>query len=442
MGKLKFTYSIIAAFILLSFPQNSFAQIPQLEIILKKLKNDSQWVKKRSSELADYTNTLNSNLSYTTLNKIPLGKPCFTTQTQTVFWSPNLLKNKGNTYALPQSSLVYITDFLPTADSLIYSPQKKMYAVYYQVYIPSLRKTGYISGLALPNFCIATRGYQNQQANYPQPPITQVPAMVYHSQLDDPTRPESAYFFSSNWINDKYLQLEAIHANDWIFQVSYQYLKDSDQLQICTEVGRVVVDSNSPGKPQNWHLEKPFPNVYTPYFYSAIFPKVYNARGLNGIRNVIAIEHWAESCGAEGGTTYLTFDAQLQPSFGNKNGVVDIEQSHGLVKLGDFSSVSDGGVFFYGETLVFPADTLVMGDKNSDFFKRIIGVQDYIIQSTTQFEASAEEIPNSASPFDSLQSLEKIETYFYKWTGNPIEFKKHKAFSVNFEDPIAPENGD
>lgn len=62
-------------------------------------------------------------------------------------------------------------------------------------------------------------------------------------------------------------------------------------------------------------------------------------KGLDGISNIISIDYFSEACGMEGGITFLTWDKEK------------------LVELIHLSSVSEAGIFYFNEKLIFPNDS-------------------------------------------------------------------------------------
>jgi hypothetical protein len=64
-----------------------------------------------------------------------------------------------------------------------------------------------------------------------------------------------------------------------------------------------------------------------------------NNRGLDSIANLIQINYYAEACGEEGGATLLFWDNQK------------------INELISLSSVSDAGVFYSSEMIIFPKDS-------------------------------------------------------------------------------------
>ncbi len=62
-------------------------------------------------------------------------------------------------------------------------------------------------------------------------------------------------------------------------------------------------------------------------------------RGLDSIDNLIQINYFAEACGVEGGVSFLTWDSQK------------------INELISLSSISDAGVFYSSEMIIFPKDS-------------------------------------------------------------------------------------
>ncbi len=74
--------------------------------------------------------------------------------------------------------------------------------------------------------------------------------------------------------------------------------------------------------------------VYNTSFYLEAFEN----RGVKGIQGIVCINLVAEACGVDGGEIYLFNDGER------------------LVKVIELSSVADGGVFWYNESITFPED--------------------------------------------------------------------------------------
>lgn len=81
--------------------------------------------------------------------------------------------------------------------------------------------------------------------------------------------------------------------------------------------------------------------------------KVYNNKGIDSIKNMIYVDYLAEACGVEGGGYYL---------FNNETA---------LVKVIELSSISEAGLFWFKENIVFPSD--VGGKKDKIIIKREAG---------------------------------------------------------------------
>ncbi|PHR24001.1 MAG: hypothetical protein COA38_16825 [Fluviicola sp.] len=75
-------------------------------------------------------------------------------------------------------------------------------------------------------------------------------------------------------------------------------------------------------------------NLNTNSFYIDAF----GSRGLNGVDNMLRINLFAEACGVDGGEVYI---------FNNGSR---------LFKALSLSSIGDGGVFWFSETVIFPED--------------------------------------------------------------------------------------
>jgi hypothetical protein len=86
---------------------------------------------------------------------------------------------------------------------------------------------------------------------------------------------------------------------------------------------------------------------------NSFYLEVFDDRGIKGIDNMLRINLFAEACGIDGGEIYL------------------FNKGDKLVEAIQLSSVSDGGVFWFRETITFPDDENNYGD--AVFYERELG---------------------------------------------------------------------
>lgn len=61
-----------------------------------------------------------------------------------------------------------------------------------------------------------------------------------------------------------------------------------------------------------------------------------NNKGLQNVKNIVAINYLSEACGVEGGVSYIFWDGS------------------NLKHIADLSSISDAGIYYYQEKFIFP----------------------------------------------------------------------------------------
>lgn len=349
------------------------------------------------------------------------GKVCFTTEDCQLKFGTTFIKSKSSNTLLSKGSMVWIVGHERIYDSVKINNEQYLYFWNYRVYVPSLKKNAFMNAKYLPDFCISTRGYTNLDTLKPQQVRN---FQQYHSLfINVPRLNDKAFVADSNiQVND--LITNWIQTNDRIFQIYLRHHPDSSQLQINIQTGIVNSQNTLNVDAQN----------ATPHLGARIFPWVYGSRGLMGNRNVIEIEHWAESCGQEGGSTFFTF--MEQP-----------EQSTGLTKLGDFHCISEGGVFSLMESLIFPADTFSNFFAPGNLNYQITGKPNYLIQynitceflgwdeiETAEYTEESKVIENEVESKieEDLppNTKTKTETQYSKWNRNPMKFKK-----IQYVDP-------
>ena len=332
------------------------------------------------------------------------------------------VKSKKSNSLLPKGSMVWIIGRENNYDSIKISDSKFFfYFVYYKVYVPSLKKNAIISSKYLPDFCISTRGYTNLDTLKPQ--ITDQ-FQQYHSVFKNVTKENNKDFSRDTFISINKFISNWIKIHDRVFQFYVRPQPDSANFQIYIETGLVLAayDLTIDSKQKTTHLG------------STIFPWIHGARGLLGVRNIIEIEHWAEACGQEGGSTFFTFIEQ--PTIEN-----------GMVKLGDFHSISEAGAASYSESLIFPSDTLIVyfDPANTDF--KIIGKPNFLIQfnKTTawqEFEETFDFENHEFSQGDELGFYSNVSTdteiKYSKWNRDPSKFKKIKLVNPCQNNDIPP----
>jgi uncharacterized protein YgiM (DUF1202 family) len=86
---------------------------------------------------------------------------------------------------------------------------------------------------------------------------------------------------------------------------------------------------------------------------NSFYLEVFDDRGVKGIDNMLRINLFAEACGMDGGEIYL------------------FNKGDKLVEAIQLSSVSDGGVFWFRETITFPDDENNYGD--AVYYERELG---------------------------------------------------------------------
>ena len=428
---------------------------------LQQIKKDSvanQQIQSNYSKI-QYESSYNGEV----LNLLPVGVPMFTIENVSPKWGNNPKTAKASQVSMPAGSLVWIIKPILQVDSLVYDSTFKLFGIRYMVYFPSNQKLGIISGFALPEYCISSRGYGNLYTGKPQ----QGSAMSYHSSFDytdqvlnfwnrDEGRPKPT--------DEQKLQ-GWVKPHDWIFQCYRRFVKDSHAMQIFVEVGKVSVTaagkvssiSSSKTPPialYQWNLEKEVGVQSVPYLNSPIGMVVHQAKGLNGLRNVIEIQHWSESCGSEGGSTYFSFEEPEKEEGKNDIGMSNSAQE-GLNLLGHFSAVVDGGVYYYAEQLIFPTDTLVTGELKGNYYEKITGIPNYLIYRIVKWEdigdeeglfdesnanmegdikpesesngGAAAEQAAIANQIDAMHSTMTEEKAYFRWRNNPkqlLELKK------------------
>ena len=92
--------------------------------------------------------------------------------------------------------------------------------------------------------------------------------------------------------------------------------------------------------------------------------EVYNNKGIDGIEHIIYVNYLAEACGIEGGGIYL------------------FQINDVLKKVFSISQISDAGVYWLHEELIFPKDE--KGVKGKIVYEKVIG--NYIDESTNWLE--------------------------------------------------------
>lgn len=352
---------------------------------------------------------------YSKPQPIEAGKVCFTIEDCPLRFGTKFIKSKPSNTILPKGSMVWIVGHERIYDSLKINNEQFLYFVNYKVYVPSLKKNAFINAKYLPDFCISSRGYSNLDTLQPQNVSN---FQQYHSSFKNVPKNNDKGFYSDSLIDINYFLTNWIRVQDRVFQIYLRPHPDSSNLQIYIETGLVISQNNFKIDAQN----------STSHLRANIFPWIYGSRGLMGIRNVIEIEHWAEACGQEGGSTLFTFMEQS-------------EQSTGLTKLGDFHCISDGGVFYLMESLIFPADTFSNFFAPGNLNYQIIGKPNYLIQynetgeflgwdeiETTEYTEESKVIKNEVESKieDDLPPNTKTntETQYSKWNRNPLKFKK------------------
>jgi len=341
------------------------------------------------------------------------GKIYFTLENSLLRLGPSFLNSKKSNTILPKGSMVWVLGMDKFYDSIPIENNQFIYFPYYKVYVPEIKKIAIVNGKLLPDFSISTRGYTNLDSTLPQCAEN---FQQYHSnfkhvptnrdfKFDDDTAVD-VHDFIENWI----------HQNDRVFQFYLRRIVDSGQSMVFLNTGTIT------------HQNRLVIDVQrsTPYLGSPILPWIHGSRGLMGVRNVIEIEHWAESCGAEGGSTYFTYMENADPSMS-------------LVKLGDFHSTIDAGVYSSSEILIFPTDTI----RNYGYLNSIVnitGIANCLIQlnQTVENWENEWEFENEIVTADGSTMSPHIksnsEIQYTKWNRNPLNFKKINITESNSDE--------
>ncbi len=398
---------ILNAFLLLIFHQG-FSQInikehPILVKELTKVYFDTTFKKEQGKIINESWQSI-SSYQLGTNNPIEVGKVCFTIKSCALKFGSSFTKSKPSNTVLPKGSMVWILSYEREYDSTKLDSVQFLYFINYKVYVPSLKKIAFINAKYLPNFCISTRGYSNLDTLKPQLVGN---FQQYHSRYNNVPQKYELGNFGDPIININQFISNWIHINDRVFQVYVQKHPDSSQLQINVETGLVNSSYNFITDAQN----------SSAHLGSSIFPWIYGSQGLMGVRNIVDIQHWADACGEEGGSTYFTFMEQSEPL-------------NGLVKLGDFHSVSDAGNYAYFEVLVFPIDTIELINGISTEFTKIHGEPNYLIQINQTLE-SEDYLSQDVNDYPETKTSSEMK--YTKWNRNPTKFKK-----IPYKDPCKP----
>lgn len=346
----------------------------------------------------------NKGYAYNIKTLLNMGTTCFTIEKAPIRIGSNFKSSKAQKQPLPVGTMVWIVGYDSTSDSVRISPDIFDYHINYLVYIPSLKKMGFINGQYLPDCCISSRNYSNLDSLQPQNTIDfqsfhsfykYVPRNIfgiYNGPSDVIAIPE----FMNNWIR----------IGDRVFQFHKRKLIDSSDFEIVIETG-IVNDK--------FQLIEQIRQT-SEYLGSPIHPWVHGAKGLMGVRNVVEIQHMSESCGSEAGSSYLLFMENEVPE-------------NTLYKLGHFHATYDADIYASSENLIFPSDTFtgLMYPINAE--SKIIGRPNYIIQFNHTLENMYDEETENLITFENdemeyAHTKTNQEIKYNKWDRNPSAFKK------------------
>ena len=93
------------------------------------------------------------------------------------------------------------------------------------------------------------------------------------------------------------------------------------------------------------NAEPDFKEITTRIENSTFSVDIFDNKGVQGIENILYINYFSEACGVNGGGIYL------------------FQAKNDLKKVFEVAQISDGGVFWFNETLTFPTDEYGMDNK-------------------------------------------------------------------------------
>lgn len=146
------------------------------------------------------------------------------------------------------------------------------------------------------------------------------------------------------YILDNFISLATYKENDTVFLVSVKKIKEDT---FC--VVRTIEEGSEEEKIVESAYKIPHEDIEIQF---------YGNKGLQGVTKIIYIDYIAEACGVEGGGKYLLLKGN------NVQNELEIE------------AISDAGVFWKQEKIVFPEDDKRMGTNTIQFVQEIGNVVD------------------------------------------------------------------
>ncbi len=346
----------------------------------------------------------NKGYAYNIKTLLNLGTTCFTIESAPIRLGSNFKLSKPLKQHLGVGTMVWIVGYDSTSDSVRISHEQFEYHINYQVYIPSLKKMGFINGQYLPDCCISTRNYSNLDSTQPQNTLD---FQSFHSFYKNVPRDIfGIYYGSDSIIYVAEFMNNWIHIGDRVFQFYKRKFIDSSNYEIVIETG--IINNK-------FQLQEIFSQT-SEYLGSPIHPWVHGAKGLMGVRNIVEIQHVSESCGSEGGSSYLLFMEHQEPALT-------------LHKLGHFHAFYDADIYATLENLIFPSDTFngIMFPIKAE--SKITGRPNYIIQVNHTLENILDEETENLITFENdemeyAHTKSNQEIKYNKWDRNPTNFKK------------------
>jgi len=374
---------------------------PMLSKQLTLVYYDSGYKQNQQNHLEAF---FNKGYAYNIKTLLNLGTTCFTIEKAPIRLGSNFKLSKPQKQPLSVGTMVWIVGYDSTSDSVRISPDIFDYHINYQVYIPSLKKMGFINGQYLPDCCISTRNYSNLDSLQPQNTLDFQSFHSFYKYV--PRNIFGIYNGSSDLIDIPEFMNNWIHIGDRVFQFHKRKFIDSSDFEIVIETG-IVNDKFLLTEQMRQTSE---------YLGSPIHPWLHCAKGLMGVRNVIEIQHMSESCGSEAGSSYFLFMENQAPE-------------NTLYKLGHFHATCDGDIYCSSENLIFPSDTFTGLMYSFKTESKISGRPNYIIQFNHVLENTLDEETENLITFENdemeyAQTKTNQEIKYNKWDRNPAAFKK------------------
>lgn len=152
-------------------------------------------------------------------------------------------------------------------------------------------------------------------------------------------------FMTYNGINSRWYRIEHQNDNGYMLGglIALSSLKDSG----ITILSSLEQQSSFAPKLRLRVLKDS--NEYNEYVFNVIgthfLLKLYDAKGLKGVKNLIEVDYISEACGMEGGVSYIYRD------------------ENALYPMANLSSMAEAGLFSVAQKFVFPADEGGIPDK-------------------------------------------------------------------------------